>query len=64
MVSTAVCSEVRAACIHSSEPKKLSYQRVDQCSGGNSRYWLSEKDIGITISVGSTSRIMVMTAKT
>src|SRR6056297_3903267 len=39
------------------------YQRVDQFSGGNSRYWLSEKDIGITISVGVTSRIMVMMAK-
>ena len=53
VVRTATRSEVQVALIQAEEPKYSRYQRSDQLVGGNSRYWESENDIGITMTVGS-----------
>jgi hypothetical protein len=53
VVRTATRRDVHVALIQADEPKYSRYQRSDQLVGGNSRYWESENDIGITMTVGS-----------
>jgi hypothetical protein len=59
MVRKPIRNEVTVARIHFGVSKYSKYHRRDQVEGGNSRYWESENDMGITINVGSTRRSMI-----
>jgi hypothetical protein len=62
MVNKPALRDVAVADIHAFELKYDSDHLNDQSLGGNSRYCDAENDIGITISVGTTSKNMMVLA--
>ena len=60
IVRKATLKDVIVALTHRGVSIYSLYQRKDQFWGGNSRYWESEKDIGITITVGIIKRHIII----